>query len=73
MTTELMTLYSRMLTSMRLDGMRLHFCAVKFFRHDEEIPEGVMEHLPTGLTLTSCQAVRQASLGDAVLLTAENG
>lgn len=45
--------------------------AVKLFRGDVEIPEHIRKFTPDGLTLTSCQACRQASLGDAVCLTLE--
>ena len=65
-------LYSQMLEAMGVDGIRLPFCAVKLFRHGDAIPDGIMEHRITGLTLTSCQALRQASFGDAVLLTKES-
>ncbi len=72
MASRLAELYAGMIESMGVEGIRPPFSAVKFFKHGESIPEGIVEHLPTDLTLTSCQAVRQASLGDPVLLTIDN-
>jgi uncharacterized protein (DUF169 family) len=45
---------------------------VKFYKQGDEIPAGVREYEPRGLTLTSCQSARQASFGDSVLLTPQS-
>ena len=45
---------------------------VKFFRHGESIPPEVQSFETDNVSLSSCQANRQASLGDAVLLTLNN-
>ena len=48
--------------------MEIPAVGVRFFRQGASIPEGVQSYAPSALTLTSCQAVRQAELGDPVLL-----
>lgn len=65
-------MYDRMIAAMGVKGLEIPTTAVKFYRHDENIPEQVMNNCPARISLTSCQAARQASLGDAVLLTADN-
>ncbi len=64
--------YETMIHAMGVQGLRIPLTAVKFYRHDENIPGIVMDNHPVDITLTSCQAVKQASLGDAVCLTREN-
>lgn len=65
-------MYDRMIAAMGVKDLEIPTTAVKFYRHGEDIPEQVMNNCPTRISLTSCQAARQASLGDAVLLTADN-
>lgn len=64
-------LYSRLIDSMGVDDLEIPLTAVKFYKNSEDIPEKVVEnqHL---ISLTSCQASKQASLGDAALLTIDN-
>ncbi len=52
--------------------MEIPAVGVRFFRQGASIPEGVQSYAPSALTLTSCQAVRQAELGDTVLLNLDN-
>lgn len=52
--------------------LQIPTAGVKFFRNDETIPPQLMGFHTGNVSLTSCQANRQASLGDAVLLTGEN-
>ena len=66
------TLYERMISAMGREDLVIPITAVKFYRQDEIIPEAITSNQPTTITLTSCQATKQASLGDAVFLTKEN-
>lgn len=61
-----------MITAMGVEGLEIPVAAVKFLRKEDEIPEPIGAHELAGITLTGCQAVRQASLGDAVCLTRGN-
>ena len=54
-----------------LKDLEIPMTAVKFYKKEDEIPEPVKENQPT-ISLTSCQAAKQASLGDAALLTNDN-
>jgi uncharacterized protein (DUF169 family) len=64
--------YERYLAAHHVAGLEIPFTAVKFYQRGEVLPPEVCEMQPTGLTLTSCQATKQASLGDAVCLTRAN-
>ncbi len=57
---------------MGVEGLRIPATAVKFFGPEEDVPAAVTDNHISEITLTSCQAVRQASLGDAVCLTRHN-
>jgi uncharacterized protein (DUF169 family) len=70
--TTFKQIYECMITAMEVEGLDIPTTAVKFYQQGEAIPKQVMDNCPTTLTLTSCQATKQASLGDAVLLTADN-
>jgi uncharacterized protein (DUF169 family) len=70
--TILKQMYDRMIQAMGVKNLTIPATAVKFYKHDEDIPEQIIGHHPASITLTSCQATRQASLGDAVLLTLDN-
>ena len=71
--SELKEKYQSMIQNMGVPGLVLPLTAVKFFRGiDAEIPPEVLKYKPGGISLTSCQAVKQASLGDAVCLTRDN-
>lgn len=65
-------MYDRMIAAMGVENLEIPTTAVKFYRTEEDIPEEVMNNCPARISLTSCQANRQASLGDAVLLTFDN-
>ncbi len=62
----------RLVEAMGDGNLDLSVAGVKLFGEGEFFPRQALDHLPTGVTLTCCQAARQAFLGDAVLLTAEN-
>ncbi len=64
--------YERYLAAHNVPGLEIPFTAVKFYERGAVIPPEVRAMEPTGLTLTSCQATKQASLGDSVCLTREN-
>lgn len=69
-----MTLHAidqQLIRNMDIDGLKIPTVGVKFFGSDESIPDELTRYKPDGLTLTCCQAVRQAELGDPVLLTAD--
>ncbi|MEN8161910.1 MAG: DUF169 domain-containing protein, partial [Myxococcota bacterium] len=64
--------YERYLAAHNVAGLEIPFTAVKFYEQGDVVPPAVRAMEPSGLTLTSCQATRQASLGDAVCLTRDN-
>lgn len=64
-------LYGRMIGAMGVEGLEIPVTAIKFFKKEDSIPTEVGKNHPS-LSLTSCQATKQASLGDAVLLTVDN-
>lgn len=70
--THMTSLYNRLVAAMGVDGLRVPTTLVKLYRRDEEVPPEVMAHHPDDITLTSCQASRQASLGDAICLSRRN-
>jgi uncharacterized protein (DUF169 family) len=72
MTARLKNLYSGMIEALEVRDLHIPTTAVKFFRKGDSIPLFVREHQPESITLTSCQAVKQASLGDVVCLTKDN-
>ena len=67
--TQVKNLYDRMIDALGVEGLSVPTACVKFYKQGEEIPGGVLDYEPSGLTLTSCQSTRQASFGDSVLLT----
>ena len=69
---ELHTLYNRLIKALNVDGLSIPLTGIKFFKNDEIIPEKILELQPLEISITSCQANKQASLGDAVLLTKQN-
>lgn len=69
--TILNELYMRMIDAMGVANLEIPINAVKFYKHNDDIPGQIMQNHPE-VSLTSCQAAKQASLGDAVLLTKEN-
>jgi uncharacterized protein (DUF169 family) len=67
--TQVGDLYERMIDALGVEDLSVPTACVKFYKQGEEIPAGVLEYEPSGLTLTSCQSTRQAGFGDSVLLT----
>ena len=61
--------YERYLAAHNVDGIEIPFTAIKFYKQGEDIPAAVSALESQGVTVTSCQATKQASLGDAVTLT----
>ncbi|MHC4940940.1 MAG: DUF169 domain-containing protein [Planctomycetota bacterium] len=72
MSTTLNSWYRRYLGAHDVPGLEIPVTAVKFYSDPGEVPPAVREHEIADLTLTSCQATKQASLGDAVCLTRGN-
>jgi uncharacterized protein (DUF169 family) len=72
MTTTIGQWHQRYLAAHNVPGLEIPVTAVKFYEHGDMVPPEVREMQPQGLTLTSCQATKQASLGDAVCLTRDN-
>lgn len=70
--TQVRDLYDRMITALGVEDLEIPTACVKFYTENDEIPAGVREYEPSGLTLTSCQSTRQASFGDSVLLTPQS-
>ncbi len=69
--TEVNALYDRMIAALGVDNLTIPTACVKIYKAGEEVPAGVLDCKPDGLTLTSCQSTRQAGFGDSVLLTAD--
>lgn len=65
-------MYSAMIAAMGVEGLKIPMTAVKFFKHGEDVPAPVMHNQIKDITLTNCQASRQASLRDVVCLTRDN-
>jgi uncharacterized protein (DUF169 family) len=70
--SKIQELYDQMIDAMNVDGLQIPIASVKFYKQGETIPQAVIECVPDGITLTSCQSARQAGFGDSVLLTAES-
>lgn len=66
------TLYDRYIKAHNVEHLQIPFTAAKFYKHGDKVPPEVLNYANTGVTLTSCQATKQASLGDAVCLTKDN-
>jgi uncharacterized protein (DUF169 family) len=72
MPSSLKVLYGYMMEALGVEDLAILLTAVTFFRSGETLPEAVIRHQVTDLTLTACQACRQASLGDTICLTRKN-
>lgn len=70
--TRLNELYQRMIQGMNAEGLEIPVTAIKFYKQEDEIPEAVLACEVEDLSITACQANKQASLGDSVLLTKKN-
>ena len=70
--TVVKELYDRMIAALEVEGLSIPVAAVKIYKKGSQIPAGVRDCEPEGLTLTSCQSARQAGFGDSVLLTTKS-
>jgi uncharacterized protein (DUF169 family) len=61
-------LYTRMIDAMGVEGLEIPAACVKLYRHEDVLPPFLDQYYPDGETVTSCQAVRHASLGHPVNL-----
>lgn len=64
--------YYSMIEAMRIHGLSIPITGVKFYGKDDDIPDEVKNTYAEDISLTSCQAYKQAYLGDAVLVTLDN-
>lgn len=70
--TTINRMYSHLMESLGVKKASIPLTSVRFFRNNAEIPCPIYAHYPRDITFTSCQGAKMASLGDAILLTAEN-
>lgn len=62
----------RLHAALDAQGVVIPVNGVKIYNKGESLPEVAAEAVTDHLTVTSCQAVRQAALGDAITLTLDN-
>ena len=65
-------LYDRMMDALDVEDLSIPTACIKIYKEGDDIPKPVLDYEPSGLTLTSCQSMRQASFGDSVLLTRQS-
>lgn len=70
--TELQQLYQSMIEAMQVDALTIPLTAVNFYQQNTPIPDQLLDYHPEEVTFTSCQASKQASLGDALCLSQDN-
>jgi len=70
--TEFSLLFNRLIAALEVPDLNIPTTGVRFFIHGTPIPSIVQSYAPDKLTLTSCQSVKQAGLGDPVFLTLDN-
>ena len=64
--------YEQLMGTFGLKGLQIPVTAIKIYPKGKSLPDPVKEYHLDDLTLTGCQACRQASYGDAVCLTLKN-
>jgi uncharacterized protein (DUF169 family) len=62
------SLYARMIDAMGVQGLEIPAACVRLYRQEDRVPQFLNQYYPDGETVTSCQAVRHASLGHPVNL-----
>ena len=62
----------RFTTALKAEGISIPMAAIHFYRKGQPIPPEVMACHPEGISLTSCQALKQSFLGDGVTLSLRN-
>jgi uncharacterized protein (DUF169 family) len=65
-------LYNRLRSALDVPDLVIPAAGIKLFRVGEAIPDAVMTYHADGIFVTSCQAVRSATLKDAVFLNTDN-
>ncbi|MGK5090797.1 DUF169 domain-containing protein [Deltaproteobacteria bacterium TL4] len=70
--SQIQAQWNRMIKAMGVEELEIPATLVKFYKQGTIVPAQVMEHYTEELTVTSCQATKQASLGDAICLTRNN-
>ena len=70
--TKLNTHYQTLIDNMGVTGLEIPLTGVKFYRGNDKLPGELKKYITDGISLTSCQAAKQAALGDPVCLTKRN-
>ncbi len=65
-------LYERMINAFGIAEQNIPAAFVKIYSQTDIIPEEIFEYHTNDVSLTSCQAAKQASIGDAVCITESN-
>lgn len=65
-------LYERMINAFGIAEQNIPAAFVKIYSQTDFIPEEIFEYHTNDVSLTSCQAAKQASIGDAVCITESN-
>jgi uncharacterized protein (DUF169 family) len=61
-----------MISAFNVENLEIPTTLVKLYKKDQQIPKEVLKNHPESITITSCQAHKQSSIGDAVCLTRKN-
>jgi uncharacterized protein (DUF169 family) len=72
MASRIKRIYEQILKALGVEGLGIPLTAVKIFKNGDTVPKSVEAFRLSDLTLTACQASRQAALGDPVCLSLEN-
>ena len=70
--SQINELYEKLINAMGVAGLNIPTTCVKFYTNHDTIPDEILEYHPDNISVTSCQANKQASLGDVILLTKKN-
>lgn len=70
--TNLLMLYNDIVRNMNVPDLDIPTTAVKIYKKDEVIPDIVKKYEYDELSLTACQAMKQAALGDTICITLKN-
>lgn len=69
---EVKELYRRLISAMEIEDLEIPTSLVKIFKKGDKIPEHIFDYHPNNISLTSCQAEKQAALGDVICLSKKN-
>jgi len=68
----LKTEFEKLQAALEIADLKIPIAGVKFYKKNEPVPDPVAAYHTGALSVTACQALRQAFLGDAVYLTLDN-